>query len=594
MYTRIAAMTLAVLATACGKAPPVEPADAIWFGGPILTLADDGAQPRDAVAVKGGRIVAVGAKAEVFKAHQGRATVLHDLQGNTLLPGFVDAHSHLSGVGLQAVAANLLPPPDGRATSIAGIQQIMRDSLATAPFVKQYGLAIGFNYDDSQLAERRAPNRQELDTVSSAIPIVLTHQSGHLGAYNSKALAMAGITAASPDPAGGVIQRESDGRTPNGVLEEQAHFSAMQALMPHFTAGQAMDLVTAAQEVYLANGYTTVQDGRTDATTLAVLAAMGEAGKLKVDVVAYPDLPMNAKNAMLTGPLMARAYTDRFRIGGIKLSFDGSPQGKTAWFTKPYKEPPVGQAADYRGYPAFPEPGEAQGWVDMAYKNHWQVLVHANGDAAIDELIATVANAQRAHPGADRRTVLIHGQYLRPDQVEKIKALGIFPALYPMHTFYWGDYHRDSVAGAERAAFISPTGAVLAVGMRFSIQSDAPVTYPDSMRILDSAVNRTTRSQRVLGPDQRVSPEVALKAMTLWPAYQHFEETDKGSIEVGKLADFVVLDRNPLAVARATLKDIEVLATVKEGREVWPAQHATKGLHMSSTSSCTMPKVARC
>lgn len=571
MYSRIAAMTLAALATACSKAPPAEPADAIWFGGPILTVAGEGAPPAEAVAVKDGRIVSVGTKAEVLAAHQGRATAMHDLRGHTLLPGFVDAHSHLSGVGLQAVAANLLPPPDGRATSIADIQQIMRDYIAAAPFVKQYGLAVGFNYDDSQLAERRAPNRRELDAVSTAIPIVLTHQSGHLGAYNNKALAMTAITAASPNPAGGVIQRESDGRTPNGVLEEQAHFNAMMALMPQLTTAQTMDLVTAAQEIYIANGFTTVQDGRTDPPTLAVLAAMGKAGTLKVDVVAYPDLPMNEKNAMLTGPLMARTYTDHFRIGGIKLTFDGSPQGKTAWFTKPYKEPPAGQPANYRGYPAFPKPGEAQGWVDMAYRNHWQVLVHANGDAAIDELIATVAKAQQAYPGADRRTVLIHGQYLRFDQVEQIKALGIFTALYPMHTFYWGDYHRDSVAGPERAAFISPTSAVLAAGMRFSIHSDAPVTYPDSMRLLDSAVNRTTRSHQVLGPEQRVPPEVALKAMTLWSAYQHFEEASKGSIEVGKLADFVILDENPTKVAPATLKDIKVLATVKEGRVIWPA-----------------------
>ncbi|MBC7519612.1 MAG: amidohydrolase family protein, partial [Sandarakinorhabdus sp.] len=242
---------------------------------------------------------------------------------------------------------------------------------------------------------------------------------------------------------------------------------------------------------------------------------------------------------------------------------------KTAWFTKPYFHVPHGQSPTYNGYPSFPKTGEAAGWVDTAYKNNWQLLVHANGDAAIDELIATVAAAQKAHPGTDRRTVMIHGQYLRPDQIAPLKALGIFPALFPMHTFYWGDWHRESVAGPDRAEFISPTGSVLKAGMKFSIHHDAPVTFPNSMRVYDSAVNRTTRSGHVLGPDQRISPMVALKAMTIWPAYQHFEESTKGSITIGKVADLVVLGANPLTVPRTTIKDIKVMETVKGGKTVY-------------------------
>ena len=208
----------------------------------------------------------------------------------------------------------------------------------------------------------------------------------------------------------------------------------------------------------------------------------------------------------------------------------------------------------------------------MAYENNWQMLTHTNGDAAIDQLITIASETADAFPGEDRRTVMIHGQFLREDQVAAIDDLGIFPSLYPMHTFYWGDWHRDSVAGPERAENISPTGWLLDRDIKFSIHSDAPVTFPNSMRILDSAVNRTTRSGAILGKTQRLRPMDALKAMTIWPAYQHFEESSKGSLEIGKLADIVILDENPLTIDPAKLSSIKVVQTIKEGVSVYVTQ----------------------
>lgn len=565
---KIEVLVAALLAGVASPALAAD-ADAIWFGGPIITV-DDATPRAEAVAVKDGRIVAVGKKAAVLKAERGKATRLIDLKGRTLVPGFVDAHGHISGVALQAVSANLLPPPDGPARSIADIQRIMRDFIATSPAVKT-GLALGFDYDDSQLAEHRAPTRQELDAVSTEIPIMLIHQSGHLGAFNSKAIEKAGISADTPDPSGGHIQREADGKTPNGVFEESALALIAYKLLPKTTARQGLAMMAAAQKIYMANGYTTVQDGKTDGASLAMLQGAANAGLLRIDVVSYPDLITLFDKPVLHGPLMGRAYHDHLRLGGVKLTFDGSPQGKTAWFTQPYFQVPAGQKPDYAGYAAFPKPGEAQGWVDMAYKNNWQLLIHANGDAAIDQMLTTVAAAQQQFPGSDRRTVMIHGQYLRANQIPQLKALGMFPALFPMHTFYWGDWHRESVAGPERAEFISPTRAVRDAGLMVSIHHDAPVTFPNSMRVFDSAVNRTTRSGHVLGPAQRLSPMEALKAMTIWPAYQHFEEATKGSITPGKLADFVVLNRNPLTVPRATIKDIKVMETIKAGATVYSA-----------------------
>jgi predicted amidohydrolase YtcJ len=563
---------LLILCAGCDRSGPPKGmrADAIYFGGSIITINDD--QPTaEAVAVKDGKIQAVGFRTDIEKQHKGRKTELVDLAGKTLIPGFFDAHSHLSQVGLQAISANLLPPPDGSVKSIPQLQKELRDYMATSPAVKQYGVVIGFDYDDSQLAERRSPTRQELDAVSTELPIFIIHQSGHQGVYNSKALAVAGVTATTPNPTGGVIRREADGKHPNGVMEENAHFEALLKLLPKFTPEQGIQLLEAAQETYAANGFTTAQEGRADPSTLALLPQAAIAGKLKLDVVVYPDLVMNADNPVLKGPLMSRNYTNGLRLGGVKLSLDGSPQGKTAWFTKPYFQVPAGQPEDYRGSPTFTDE-QAAAWVTTAYQNNWQLLAHANGDAAIDQLIRAVAAADASVPGKDRRTVLVHGQFLRNDQVARIKALGIFPALYPMHTFYWGDWHRRSVAGPERAENISPTGWMIVNHIMFSIQSDAPVTFPNSSRILASAVNRTTRTGYVLGPQHRLDPLDALKAMTLWAAYQHFEEKTKGSIEVGKIADLAILSDNPLTMPRSKLIDVKVLETIKNGKTIYKAE----------------------
>jgi len=252
---------------------------------------------------------------------------------------------------------------------------------------------------------------------------------------------------------------------------------------------------------------------------------------------------------------------------------DGSPQGKTAWRDRPYYVPPEGYTADYAGYPSASNK-EVLKAVDDAFANGWQVLAHANGEAAIDLYIAAIREATKKHGLSDRRPVLIHGQFLREDQVDPLKELGIFPSLFPMHTFYWGDWHREQTVGPERADDISPTGWMMSRGMKFTSHHDAPVAKPDSMRVLEATVTRRTRSRDILGPRHRVPVMIALKAMTLWPAYQHFEENRKGSIEPGKLADFVVLSKNPTKVGPETIHDIKILETIKEGRTVYDAATA--------------------
>lgn len=569
-----AAAVAMLLLTGCDSEPLTKPAviaDTIYHQGTILTMRD--AEPQvEAVAVRAGAILAAGGEQAILEAYAGPETTLFDLAGQTLLPGFVDSHSHFSQVGLQAISANLLPPPDGPAQSIADIQRIMREFIETSSMIEDFGLAIGFNYDDSQLIEQRAPTRQELDAVSTDVPILIIHQSGHLGVYNSLALEQLNITSETSNPEGGVIYREADGVTPNGLLAENAHIDSLIRMLPRFTQEQMMGMLAAAQAVYLQNGFTTVQDGRTDPSGIGALIHADRSGVLNIDAVAYPDLVMSESSELLTGPYMSRDYQNHFRIGGVKLSLDGSPQGKTAWFTEPYFMPPPGESEAYAGFPIFADEAELARLIDITFEQDWQLMVHANGDAAIDQMIRMLEQVGAGYPKQDRRPVLIHGQYLRADQIPHVVELGIFPSLYPMHTFYWGDWHRDSVAGPARAEFISPTAAVQAEGIRFGIHSDAPVTFPNSMRILDSAVNRTTRSGYVLGADQRIDALTALKAMTLWPAYQHFEEARKGSIKAGKVADFVLLSDNPLTIERSGLIDLKVMATIKEGEILYQAE----------------------
>ncbi len=555
----------------CQHAAPVEPADAIWLNGPIITIDD--AHPRaEAVAVRDGRIVAVGKRKAVLR-YQGETTAVHDLQDRALLPGFVDAHGHVFFVGFQAMSANLLPPPDGGVTDVASMVDTLKTFSKDSALREQFGLIYGFGYDDSQLAEQRHPTRAELDRVSAEQPVLVIHQSAHFGVVNSAGLKQLGITADSDNPKGGVIGKDPATGEPNGLLEENAFFMALGKLFPKMNPQQAIAMLREGEKLYTRYGYTTLQDGRSAPMHVKIAEAAANAGALRADIVSYPDILNPGVAELMVPPFYHNVestpqYHNHFRIGGIKLTLDGSPQGKTAWLTEPYYQSPEGKGADYAGYGVVDDDKVVEVYT-QALENRWQTLTHANGDRAIDQMIMGWREAEAQVPGVDVRPVLIHGQTLRKDQIPALQELGIFPSLFPMHTFYWGDWHRDSVLGPERAENISPTGWLRERGMRFTTHHDAPVALPDSMRVLDATVNRTTRSGRVLGENQKVDVMTALKAMTLWSAWQHFEEDSKGSIEVGKLADFVVLSDNPLTVEPATLVDLRVEETIKEGASIY-------------------------
>ncbi|WP_205601728.1 amidohydrolase [Sphingobacterium sp. xlx-130] len=551
------------------KASKETAADAIYTNGDIITMEGDSANYAEAVALKEGKIVFVGSKTEAEKL-KGDSTKLIDLQGKTLLPAFLDGHGHFYNVGFAASCANILPPPDGAGKDFASIIAELnryKDTEDGKLMIQKFGWIIGNGYDDSQLTEKDHPKATDLDKVSTDVPVVIIHQSGHLSAINTKAMNLLGYTKNTKDPKGGTFRRDASG-TPNGVLEENAAFAVLFTILAKTDAEMSDKFIQRGQEEYAKKGYLTAQDGRTTVEQMAALKSAADRGLFYLDVVSYPDIALGTE-CMNDGYYNhEHVYKNKYRIGGVKLTLDGSPQGKTAWLTQCYHVNPVGQKGCYKGYPVMND-AKADEYVEMAFKNKWQILCHTNGDAAIDQYLRAVAGAEAKYAYDDHRTVIIHAQTLRKDQIPTLVKLKILPSLFPMHTYYWGDWHAESVLGEPRADYISPCRDVIDAGLTITSHHDAPVTFPNSMRVMDATVNRVTRSGKILGADQRITPYEALESLTSWAAYQYFEEKSKGTLTVGKLGDLVVLDKNPLKIDPLKIHTIQVLESIKEGKTVY-------------------------
>jgi predicted amidohydrolase YtcJ len=544
-------------------------ADTIYYGGVVVTV-DDRTPVVEALAVKEGTIVAVGKKDDVMQL-RGEKTVLVDLKGKALLPGFIDAHGHLMNVGVQAAVANLLPKPDGKVDSIENLLIELKQWGASdaAKKILNGKLVIGLGYDDTQLKDKRHPTRHELDTVSKDVPVLAIHQSGHMAVLNTKALEIAGITSEMENPRGGVIFREKDGVTPAGLIDETAWFPVLfEKILPAISPGNERYFIEQGQLAYLKFGFTTGQEGRATLANLIALADANMSGLLKIDVVAYPD-PLMVKDVFAVdgyGP----DYKGRFRVGGIKLTLDGSAQGKTMWLTKPYKVPPVGQRPDFRGVPSMKD-DEVFFWVKQAVERRWQVLCHCNGDAAADQFLTAIKQAGSPADVKVTRPVMIHAQTVREDQLDLMSEYGVIPSFFSMHTYYWADWHLAETLGNERTMRISPAASAIKRKMVLTAHHDAPVALADSIRILSASVSRRSRNGVVIGEEQKISMLEAIKSLTVNAAYQYGEEEKKGTLEVGKLADFVVLSSNPLTVAEDRIMDLRVMETIKNGVTLFKA-----------------------
>ena len=533
----------------------------LFYNGDILTMAGDTPTYTEAIVVSDNKISFVGSLDQARK-FAGDEYLKVDLLGKTLLPGFIDGHAHFGSFSTQAIGAPILPPPDAAGNDIPALIKILKEWNTPENRVLT-GWIFGLGFDDSVLEEKRFPTKHDLDQVSTAYPIMIIHISGHFAVVNSKGLELLNITSETKDPEGGIIRRETRNQ-PNGVLEELAGIPYYAKALTPATDEAAKKFFEAGQNMALSYGYTTAQDGRAMDQAMFVNAAENNA--LKLDVISYIDYAYT--DGIMNTKWNSQTYTNHYRIGGMKITLDGSPQGRTAWRTIPYILPPDGATRDYAGYAAIPNDKDVSAIYEKAFQQNWQVLTHANGDAAMDQMIRTLKPLTEKYGNHDRRFVLIHGQYIREDQLDAFKDLKVITSLFPLHTFYWGDWHKQ-IIGDELGNKISPVKTALNKGLKVTIHTDAPVALPNLMRVVWTAVCRTSRSGIVIGEKERLTPYEALKAITDWSAFQHFEDESKGTLEVGKLADMVILDKNPLKVPAEKIKEIVVLETYKEGKQVY-------------------------
>ncbi|MDH5828384.1 amidohydrolase [Sphingobacterium faecium] len=561
---------LFLVITSCKNAK--NDADTLYYGGPILTMEDDNPQV-EAIAIKDGKILFAGSKQNA-KRFIGDNTNQIDLENKTLMPGFIDAHGHITSRAGMSQAVDLSPSPYGTVNNIPELQTTLKE------YINKYQLdpttpVMGNGYDDAIMEEHRHPTREELDAVSTTHPIIVIHASGHASVVNSAMLKLLQIPEDVKDPEGGHYRRDPKTKRLNGKLEENASFMALMKLTallpkPPETAGLSQSLkdFLAAQDEWFSYGQTTICDGRTMGVGLTLLREAAAKKLIKADIVYFPDFEANKKEWESFLPHYMK-YENNLKFGGFKFSDDGSPQGKTAWLTQPYLIPPEGQSKDYKGFPIFTDEVLYDDLKTIFSKNITAQL-HVNGDAAIDQELRVIGKLrQEGIYKPELRATLIHVQNSRPDHISKIKDIGVIPSYFSAHVYLWGDWHYSSVFGPERAAFISPANAAKDAGITFTIHHDAPVTPPDLMTGVYAAVNRITRSGMVLGPEQRIKVIDALKAITINAAYQYHEEDIKGSLKEGKLADLVILNKDPLTIDPKELRSIQVLETIKEGKTVF-------------------------
>lgn len=559
---------IAIIIPGCNKiqvpSSNKDAADAIYFGGDIITMEGDSANYAEAVAVKNGKIIFTGKKADAEKL-KGDSTKMNDLKGKTMLPGFIDPHSHFINSLSMSTQANCFASPVGKADNVEGIISSLKE-LQNRLSIPKGELIWGYGYDENQMPAGGQLNRDDLDKAFPDNPVVVGHVSLHGGVMNSLALKQFGISDKTVTPEGGIIVRKPGTNEPYGLIMETA-FLPVFANLPKPTPEQQMKQLKEGQMIFAEAGVTTAQEGATHTPDLKILMDGAKQNALFIDVISYPfilEVPQITKEHPF--PEFGK-YNNHLKIGGIKITADGSPQGKTAFFTTPYLTGGPGGEKNWKGEPTFPQ-DSLNAWMKQIYDNNIQLIIHANGDAAIDMILKAHEYAAADDLSKDRRTTVIHSQFVRKDQLEKYKKYNIIPSLYAEHTYFFGDTHVQN-RGMEQASFISPLNSAIKLGLQPTNHTDFNVLPMDQMMVVWCAVNRSTRTNVLLGADERITPYQALQCITINAAHQYFEEKTKGSIKEGKLADLVILDQNPLKVDAMKIKDITVIETVKEGKPVY-------------------------
>ncbi len=524
------------------------PPDLVVLARRILTM-DPALPVAEALAVKDGKFLAVGSRHDIQALVAGGRTQVIDVRDATVLPGFIDAHSHPSGAGLS-----YLKDVDTGLGSIASIVAAIRERAAKTP---KGDWIVGFMYDDTRLAEGRPVNRRDLDAATTDHPVALDHRGGHTSVYNSRAFTLAGITAATQDPVHGAYYRENGELT--GRVAEAAREPLLRMIPTSCTREERQRGVALISGKMAAAGLTSVhQTGTSPADYIAYRDAY-EAGELRFR--AYLFARGASYDALSAGGVRTGYGDDFVRIGGAKFAADGSASERTMRMSTPY----VGRPDDYGILTMTAD--EVHAAVETAHRAGWQIGIHANGDAAIAMVLDAYERVQKLWPRADARHRIEHCTLVNPEIIRRIKAGGVIPTPFYTYAHYhgnkWGEY------GAAKLEWMFAHRSFLEAGIPVGPASDFSPGPFEPLMALQSMVTRKDTEGRVWGPSQRITLDQALRVCTVNGAYASFDEKVKGSISAGKLADFVILEKDPHDVDAGQLKEIRVRRTVLGGRTTY-------------------------
>jgi predicted amidohydrolase YtcJ len=536
----------------------------MYYNGDIITMEGDSANYVEAIVVKDGKISFVGAKEEAMKA-AGEGHQMVDLQGKTVLPGFLDAHSHYINSLLVANQCKLYAPPSGPAKDVESIIAELKKFAEERKIPKGEEI-IGYGYDENVMPNGKLLNRDDLDKAFPDNPVRVDHVSMHGTVLNSLGMKKYGYSAETKTPPGGVIVRKPGTNEPYGLIMETAYLPVVEKTAA-MTPENEIAWTKAGQMLYAETGVTTAHEGATHIGPLQTIQRAANAGANIIDVVAYPFIT-ELDNIIKEFPLTNWGkYTNGFKIGGVKITIDGSPQGKTAFFSTPYLTGGPGGEKNWKGELTFPQDMVNQ-MVKKVYDMKVPLTLHCNGDASIDAFLKAYEFARAGDYSQPWNVTIIHTQFMRKDQMAKFVKYGIRPSFYTLHTYYFYEAHLKN-RGKAQAQYISPMRDAIDAGMKPTNHTDFVVAPLDQMMMLWSAVNRISRAGASVGPDQRIKPYEGLQAMTINVAAQYDEADAKGSIKENKRADLVILDKNPLKVAPMEIKDIKVIETIKDGKSIY-------------------------
>ncbi|GAB4455574.1 MAG: amidohydrolase [Armatimonadaceae bacterium] len=544
-----------------------EEADLVIVNATILTM--NPAKPvAQALAVQNGRFIAVGRSTEVSR-RVGPKTEVWDMGGKAIVPGFNDAHLHPGAVYPEDKPYARLNVGPANAPDIESLLALLRRKAERTP----KGLWVrGSGYQETKLG--RHPTRYDLDKASTEHPIIISHSSGHISVCNSYALRMAKVTRDTKDPSGGVFGRDANGE-PNGFLGESAAAIVRNAgpKMPEPSDEETLEGYRVCFDRYVAKGITSIGIAGTSLSTVSTLGKLRERGWLPVRVYA---MLREADIAMLEQRRRDNKLGDDWlRLGAVKIFHGNSLSGQTCWLYEPYANRP-----DYFGVKPARSQTDLNVLILKIHRAGLQACVHSNGDREIDMVLEAIERAQRTVPRPNARHRIEHGSIVNQKILERIKRLGV--VLVP-HSYTYEHGDKYEAYGEKRWNWMHPNGSAVRMGLHCAAHSDSPVSAADPMLRIQSMVTRKSEQGKVYGPAQRVSVEQALRLWTAGGAFATFEESQKGTIEPGKWADFAVLERDPRAVPPDALKEVAVERTVVAGKTVFerkpgseePAQYAS-------------------